>query len=255
MVRRRLGRTSLELSVIGFGAFKIGRNEGIKYAREYQLPNDDEVERLLNSVVDLGINYIDTAPAYGLSEERLGRLLPRSRDIVISTKVGETFVDGRSSFDFSTAGVRDSIERSREHLKRDVLDIVFVHSSGDDLRILHASEVVATLRSLREQGLVTAIGFSGKSVEGAIKALNWADALMVEYHLEDTTHGKVIEVAGQRGVGVVVKKGLASGQLNPHEAIPFVLQNPHVTSMVIGGLNLDHFRSNVRIADEIVIKH
>ena len=53
------------MSPIGFGAFKIGRNEGIKYPQGYDLPDDARVERLLNEVLDLGINYVDTAPAYG----------------------------------------------------------------------------------------------------------------------------------------------------------------------------------------------
>ncbi|HID23991.1 MAG TPA: aldo/keto reductase, partial [Planctomycetaceae bacterium] len=55
---RPLGRTGLQLSVIGFGAFKIGRNQGIKYPRSYPLPDEPAVERLLNAVLDAGITYI-----------------------------------------------------------------------------------------------------------------------------------------------------------------------------------------------------
>ena len=72
MVQRRLGTTDLELSPLGFGAFKIGRNQGIKYEQAYELPSDKDVSQLLNAVLDAGVNYIDTAPAYGLSEERIG---------------------------------------------------------------------------------------------------------------------------------------------------------------------------------------
>src|SRR5262245_47651520 len=100
MVRRPLGRTGIQLSPIGFGAFKIGRNQGIKYAQEYNLPSEEDVERLIAGILDLGINYIDTAPAYGTSEERLGRVLGKFRrdDLIVSTKVGETFADGRSTY-------------------------------------------------------------------------------------------------------------------------------------------------------------
>ena len=65
MVYRRLGRTGLNVSPIGFGAFKIGRNEQIKYPKGYELPDDDSTDALLNGVLDLGVNLIDTAPAYG----------------------------------------------------------------------------------------------------------------------------------------------------------------------------------------------
>ena len=249
MDRRRLGRTAFQLSPIGFGAFKIGRNQGIKYAQEYELPTDAEVSRLLNGVLDLGVNYIDTAPAYGLSEERIGRLLTRPDEAVISTKAGETFVDGRSVFDFSPTGVRKSIDRSRRLLLREALDIVFIHSSGDDLAILNETDVVAALQTMREVGLIKAIGFSGKTVEGARHALEWADAIMVEYHINDQSHAAVIDEAAQREVGVVVKKPLASGHLPPEKAIEFILRNTHITSMVIGGLDLNHIRSNIAIAE------
>jgi aryl-alcohol dehydrogenase-like predicted oxidoreductase len=247
---RRLGRHDLELSAIGFGAFKIGRNEGIKYATAYELPDDDAVARLLAGVLDLGVTYVDTAPAYGTSEARLGRLLPADRPApVISTKVGETFEDGRSTHDFGAAAVRRSVERSADRLGRAVLDLVLVHSDGRDLEILGETDVAATLAALRDEGRIRCIGFSGKTPAGAAAALAWADAIMVEYHLDDRSHEAVMAEAAARGVGVIVKKGLASGRLEPAAAIRFVLDNPAVTSLVIGGLSLEHFRANVEAAE------
>src|SRR5690348_3747969 len=97
MVRRTLGKTGLSVSPIAFGAFKIGRNEKIKYAQGYPLPTEEETARLLNGLLDLGINLIDTAPAYGLSEERIGRHISRRRgEFILSTKFGETFENGKS---------------------------------------------------------------------------------------------------------------------------------------------------------------
>lgn len=245
---RRLGRTSLSVSPVGFGAFKIGRNRGAKYAQPYELPSDAEVQRLLDGVFDLGVNYIDTAPAYGSSEERIGQAIGHRPDVVISTKVGETFEDGRSRYDFSERAVRDSIALSRKRLKRDAIDLVFIHSDGDDMPVLNHTDGVATLSALRVEGWVKAIGFSGKTVEGAYAALQWADALMVEYHIDDRSHEDVIAEAAKRGVGVIVKKGLASGRLKARAAIRFVLSNPAVTSMVIGGLSLEHMRENILAA-------
>jgi aryl-alcohol dehydrogenase-like predicted oxidoreductase len=112
--------------------------------------------------------------------------------------------------------------------------------------------VVATLQQLKAQGLIRAIGFSGKTVEGAHASLRWADVLMVEYHLEDRSHEDVIAQAASQGVGVVVKKGLASGRLPAEQAIEFILANPGVSSLIIGGLNLNHIRSNVEVARRVL---
>jgi aryl-alcohol dehydrogenase-like predicted oxidoreductase len=248
---RSIGQTGIAVPPLGFGAFKIGRNQGAKYPFPYDLPDESAVEKLLNSVIDLGCTLIDTAPAYGLSESRIGRAIGHRRDeYVLSTKVGETFENGQSTFDFSATGVRSSLERSLRNLKTDVLDIVFIHSNGDDKEIMEETDTVSVLQDFRSRGLVRAIGLSGKTTEGATLALGWADVLMVEYHLQDTTHTKVIEQAAQAGVGVFVKKGLSSGKLNPSDSIRFVLGNPNVTSLIVGGLNFDHFRENWITASE-----
>jgi len=245
----RLGRTTLELSAIGFGAFKIGRNTGVKYPTPYDLPDDEHVHALLHGLRALGVTYIDTAPAYGISEQRLGAYFSRHDDgaerPIISTKVGETFDDGVSTYDYSRIAVDASLARSRARLGVDRLDLVFVHSNGDDLAILRETDVVEALRAARDDGAVRCIGFSGKTVDGARAALDWADALMVMYHPDDTSHDDVMHAARERGVGIVVKKALASGRIDPSIAIPFALNHPAVTSVVIGGLDLDHMRDNV----------
>ena len=254
MKPRPLGKTGLEVSPIGFGAFKIGRNEKTKYSQAYTLPDDPSVERLLNGLLDLGITHIDTAPAYGLSEERIGRFLFRRRnDFTLSTKVGEIFEHGQSRYDYSAAGVRASVERSLKRLCTDVVDLVFVHAHAADVEIQQSSDVVPTLSSLKREGLVRAIGLSGKTEAGARLALDWADVLMVEYHLHDQSHAGVIAAAAERGMGVIVKKGLASGQLAADAAIRFVLANPAVTSLVVGGLKIDHMQMNVATADQLTV--
>ncbi len=246
--RRRIGRTSLQVPPLGFGAFKIGRNQGIKYATPYDLPDQSEVQALLNGVLKLGCDYVDTAPAYGISEARIGETLGQRRDFVLSTKVGETFADGKSTYDFSRRAVEASLQRSCERLQRDVLDLVFIHSNGRDLQILKETDVVPVLQEWRKRGAIQAIGLSGKTPEGALAALDWADAIMVEYHLRDESHAAVMAEAADRGVSVIVKKGLASGELSAGEAIRFVLANPAVTALVVGGLNLNHFAENWRSA-------
>jgi len=249
LIRRRLGRTGFVVSPISFGGFKIGRNQKVKYPAAYELPTEEEVGRLLNDLLDVGINYIDTAPAYGLSEERIGRLLHARRgEIVLATKVGECFADGISRYDFTAEGLRASVERSLERLKTEAIDVLFLHSDGRDLWIQNETDAVPVLRDMKDRGIARAIGLSGKTVEGARKALEWADVLMVEYHLEDRSHEGLIAEAAERDIGVVVKKGLASGHLPSHDAIRFVLANPRVSTLVVGGLSLPHFRENVQLA-------
>ena len=98
---RDVGQTGLKVPPLGFGAFKIGRNEGVKYPTPYDLPDEAAVGRLLNSILDLGCTLIDTAPAYGLSEARIGQAIGHRRgEFVLSTKVGETFEDGQSNLRF-----------------------------------------------------------------------------------------------------------------------------------------------------------
>jgi aryl-alcohol dehydrogenase-like predicted oxidoreductase len=249
--RRPLGRTGLRVSPIGFGAFKIGRNQGARYPDHYALPHEADVERLLHGLLDLGINLIDTAPAYGLSQQRIGRhLAARRDDYVLATKVGERFENGQSRYDFSGPAVTASLEQSLRDLRTDVLDLVFIHSDGRDLEILNQTDVVAVLTDFKRQGKIRAIGLSGKTPQGAAAALTWADALEVPYNLDDRSHETAMRLAADAGVGVLVKKGLASGHLPPEDAIRFVLANPAVHSVLVGSLNLDHLAANLRVAED-----
>ncbi len=240
------------LSPIGLGAFKIGRNQATKYNRPYDLPDEKAVESFLNGILDLGINYIDTAPAYGCSEERIGRAISHRRaEFILSTKVGETFRDGVSSHDFSGRGVRKSVEQSLRRLKTDVLDIVLIHAGRDDLRIVKESDAPGTLVSLRNAGLIRAIGVSGYTADGFRAAMPWADVFMLEFHKNDASLAPIISEATARGIMVIVKKGLSSGKLQSSDAIRFVLGHSGVTSLVVGSLNLHHIRENLSIALEV----
>ena len=248
---RILGRTGLTIAPIAFGAFKIGRNQGIKYERGYALPDDDATSNLLNGVVDAGITLVDTAPAYGLSEERIGRHLGDRRDeIVLSTKVGESFERDASTYGFDADSVHASIARSLERLQTDCLDLVHVHSDGSDQAILDDGSTVSALKEAQDRGEIRFLGFSGKTTKGNLQAVRSGDfdVIMVEYHPLDASQAPVIDAAAENGVGVLIKKGLASGRLSPSEAIPFCLDHPGVTSVVVGSLELAHLEDDLAIA-------
>ncbi len=246
MDRRPLGRGGPLVSPVGFGAVKIGRNTGVKYPTGYDLPSGPEAARLLNGLLDLGINLIDTAPAYGSSEERIGRAIGHRRaEFVLSTKAGEQFDQGHSRYDFSGPAIRRSLEESLRRLRTDRVDLLLLHSDGRDLEILEETDAVPALLALRSEGLARRVGLSGKTVAGARAALAWADVLMVPYNLEAPSHAAVIEEAHQAGVGVLVKKGLGAGRLAAAEALQFALTPAGVSSVVVGSLSLDHLRENL----------
>ena len=247
---RALGDTGLSVSPLGLGTVKFGRNQGVKYPSQFDLPSDQQISDLLAQARELGINLLDTAPAYGISEQRLGPLLTGQRqDWVICTKVGEEFNDGISSFDFSAAHTRRSIERSLQRLNTDYLDLVLVHSDGNDLQVLE-DEVYPTLQHLKQQGLIRAFGFSGKSVEGGIKALEQGDCAMVTYNLNERTERPVLDFALSHNKGILIKKALASGHLclngeDPvRKGLELVLGHPAVASAIIGTITARHLEQN-----------
>src|SRR5688572_21486728 len=137
MIKRRLGDTDILVSPIGLGTVKFGRNQQVKYSNAFDLPSDQSILALCEMAYDAGINLLDTAPAYGSSEERLGKLLKNQRQRwIISTKVGEEFIDGVSHFNFTTDAINKSIARSLKRLNTDYLDIVLIHSNGEDKKII-----------------------------------------------------------------------------------------------------------------------
>ena len=245
MELRALGRTGLQVSPIALGTAKFGRNQQMKYPESFELPSDRRVKELLGAARSSGVNLIDTAPAYGTSEERLGALLPDRKDWIIVTKVGEEFFDGRSHFDFSPAAVTRSVERSLKRLRTDWLDVVLLHSSGDDLEVLRNSGAVEALRELRDAGVIRACGASTKTVAGGLLAVELCDVVMVALNREDRSQLPVIEAARGLGVGVLVKKPLASGHdADPGGALVEALGVPGVTSVVVGTVDVAHWTDN-----------
>ncbi|MFH5805467.1 aldo/keto reductase [Alienimonas sp. DA493] len=255
MTPRPLGRTGLSVSPVSFGAFKIGRNRGIKYPTPYPLPTDAEAESLLNAALDAGVTLIDTAPAYGASEARIGRFLAHRREeFALCTKVGERWGLGPSGesvsrYDFSRTAVFSSVVRSLRTLKTDAVDLLLIHSDGRDAFIQNETDAVETLLDLKSRGLARGVGLSGKTPAGCAQALTWADVVMVEYHADDTSHAAVMAEAERRGVGVLVKKALAAGRHDPAAAVRFGLDGPGVSSLVIGTASAANLRANVAAAE------
>lgn len=258
LTAKPLGRTDLQVSPLGLGTVKLGRDQQVKYPTAFQIPDDAQALELIHTARDLGINLIDTAPAYGTSEARLGKLLGGTRqDWIISTKVGEEFVDGQSSFNFTPEHVRQSIERSLRRLRSDYIDVVLVHSDGNDCDIIERYEIFAVLAELKRAGWLRAFGMSTKTLEGGLLAAQHADVVMVTYNHDHRAEEPVIDECQRLNKGVLLKKALASGHLcnagtpgiDPVEAnMRFVFAHPGVSSAIIGTINLQHLRNNVSTA-------
>lgn len=243
MQSRRVGKTDIFVSQIGLGTVKFGRNQGVKYPTAFELPSDQQIQALLSVARESGINLLDTAPAYGSSEERLGKALSGQRhQWVISTKVGEEFINGESTFDFSSSAIQASVERSLQRLKTDYLDIVLVHSNGLDERLIEEEHVFSTLAALKKSGKIRAFGMSTKTIAGGMLTVDLADVAMVTYNSSCTDDREIISYAHQKQKSIFVKKALGSGHLPPADAMQFALSQPGVTSVMVGTINVAHLQ-------------
>lgn len=258
LIKRQMGSTGIEVSVLGLGTVKLGRNQEVKYPSGFTIPDDNEVRDLLSLSQELGINFIDTAPAYGNSEERLGQLMSNPNDWVIMTKVGEIFEDGQSSFDFSAEHTRMSVERSLKRLKRESLDMVLVHSNGDDMHIINNEGALEELDRLKQKGLIQSYGMSTKTVEGGMWIVENTDVVMATLNLSDDHDLPVIKYACELNKGVIIKKGLQSGHADKSaggsgvdEAFKYVFSHDGVSSMIVGTINPKHLKQNVDVVNQI----
>ena len=250
-MKRPLGNTGIETSVLGLGTVKLGRNSGVNYPQPFDLPSDTQTLTLLESARDLGINVVDTAPAYGTSEQRLGALLPGPRSSwVICTKAGEEFSGGRSVFDFSPAAITASVHRSLRDLRTDYLDLVCVHSDGDDLAHID-NGAIETLDRLKQAGKVRATGFSSKTVAGGLAAAAAADVVMITLNLQQTEELEVVQRAVDLGRGVLIKKPLGNGHLEARPNLEYVLGQSGVSCAVVGTLDIAHLRENAEVVATI----
>ncbi len=252
MQYRDLGRTGIRVSLLGLGTVKLGRKDGVKYPRIFEIPDDRAAGRLLDVAKDLGINLLDTAPAYGGSESRLGHLLRDQRnDWLLSSKVGENFVDGRSTYDFRPEAVQTSIKQSLRRLHTDRLDIALIHSDGNDLEILNEFGTLDCLFDLKQRGWIRAVGISHKTLNGARRAIELGcDVIMATLNVQNTEQLPVIEEAARTGCGVLIKKALRSGNAGT-ESLYFAASQPGISSVLVGTINEAHLKANVLTLDDL----
>lgn len=215
MTRRKLGKTDLEVSILGFGASPLGNVFGEA--------DPGEGIRAVNLAIDEGVNFFDVSPYYGLTlaETRLGEALEgRRQDISLSTKCGRY---GSRDFDFSAQRIRQGLEESLTRLRTDYVDLLFAHDVefGSAEQIIE--ETIPAMRRLQEEGKTRYIGISGYPPGFLVRIAQAVpiDAILSYCHynlLVDDIDRQLAPFAEERGIGLINASPLHMGILTGQDA-------------------------------------
>jgi aryl-alcohol dehydrogenase-like predicted oxidoreductase len=199
MEKRQLGKTDMQVSVLGFGGAEIG----------FEGATEETVERLLKSALDAGLNVIDTGECYEGSEELIGKTVGNRRaDYYLFTKCGHP--RGIGSEDWSPPSLLESIERSLRRLKTDRLDLIQLHSCSE--AVLRKGDAIAALQTAREKGYARHIGYSGDSVAAKYAVECGAfDTLQTSINIADQEAiEQSLPLARKKEMGVIAKRPIAN---------------------------------------------
>ncbi|MBF8303012.1 MAG: Aldo/keto reductase [Candidatus Dadabacteria bacterium] len=212
MKLKRLGRTNVLVSEIGFGAWAIS-------GRGYGPTDDKDSIRALHRALDLGVNFIDTADIYGdgHSEELIGRVLRgrNDKEAIIATKFGWDFYrDGGIRSNLKRNYISFALEKSLKRLGREWIDIYQIHNSKPD--DIERDNVYETLDEFKKQGKIRFYGVSAYYVEDGIEAIKTGkpDTIQIIYNiLEQEVEVKLFPLAIKNDIGIIAREPLASGLL------------------------------------------
>src|SRR3954466_9865109 len=200
MEKRRLGKTDMDVSVIGFGGSEIG----------YENASADTAKTLLNRALDLGINVIDTAECYHTSEELIGQTIGNRREsFFLFTKCGHPH-GSESAPNWSHDSILETVQRSLQRLKTDRVDIVHLHSCSE--AELCKGEAIAALQTARSRGYTRYIGYSGDSHAARYAVECGAfDTLQTSINIADQEALHLtLPIAQQNHLGVIAKRPIAN---------------------------------------------
>lgn len=285
MNRRVLGRTGLMVTEVGFGAMEL-RGPRIWAGRPV---SPSQAERILNAVLDLGINFIDTSPDYGLSEEFIGRFLSTRRDeYVLATKCGCRLIDKGNHDETGHVWTRDNLLRNVDtslmKLRTDYVDILQLHNPT--ARDVLDNECIDVLQEIKCSGRARFLGVSSTWPD-LLEFITWGvfDTIQTTYSALDRAHEGLISLAAEKGMGTIVRGAVVKGALTDLQSrnlienirmtvgrrelwerarldevlgemrpmeflVRFALTHPDVSTVLIGTLNPDHLKENLAAASK-----
>lgn len=277
MIKRTLGRTGLEVTQLGYGSM------GLRGPKTWgvRVVDEDDADRFLNSVLDAGINFIDTSPDYGLSEERIGRYIGARRDeFYLATKCGCAYTQHEDHLEIDHAWEKDVVKRNLEtslkRLRTDHIDLLQFH--GGDAESIQRAGLVDLLIEFRDQGLIRFIGSSNSlpNLPGMID-LGVFDTFQIPYSCLKPEHHDWITKAAATGAGIIIRGGIAHGgpdaeiqraALNDvwtraglDELLParmtraelilrYTLSHPEIATVIVGTCNPTHLAENLAAAEQ-----
>ncbi len=199
MEKRQLGKTDMQVTVLGYGGAEIG----------FEQATPETVAQLLHSALDAGLNVIDTAECYLQSEELIGQAVAaRRKDFYLFTKCGHP--DNPGQEDWRPESLLQSIQRSLRRLQTDRVDLVQLHSCSE--AELRKGDVIAALQRARERGYTRYIGYSGDggAARFAIECGQF-DTLQTSVNIADQEALELtLPLARQRQLGVIAKRPIAN---------------------------------------------
>jgi aryl-alcohol dehydrogenase-like predicted oxidoreductase len=275
--QRIFGKTGLRVSPLGFGGAPIG----------YLAAEQQQVTRILNLLLDAGVNVIDTAECYPGSEPLIGQAVGhRRKEFVLVTKCGHQ-AEGLSGAEWSPQLITQTVDRSLTRLRTDHLDVVLLHSGA--MSVLQRGDALAALAKARAAGKIRFLGYSGDNEEAAFAAgLPEVDVIETSVNICDQSNlDSVLPKARERNLGVLAKRPIANAAwksaqrgiyteyaqpyaqrlramgLTPHDlgfqgdpdsawpeiALRFTLAQPGVHVAITGTTDPDNARKNLAIAE------
>ena len=277
MIKKELGRTGLQVTQLGYGSM------GLRGPRTWgvRVVSDSEADVFLNAVLDAGINFIDTAPDYGVSEERIGQFIASRRsEYILATKCGCDYQQHDDHLEVIHTWTRDvllrNLETSLERMQTDYIALMQFH--GGDAETIKCAGLVETLLEFKAQGLIRFIGSSNSipNLQGMIE-LDVFDTFQIPYSCLAPSHHDLITAAADTGAGIIIRGGIAHGgpdaeiqrpalndawtaaglddllseEMNRAELIlRYTLSHPHCHTTIVGTCNHDHLAENVRTLDK-----
>ena len=214
----QLGKTGINVSRLSFGTVSLGLPYGIGINGQSQMPTEPDSVALLQAALDRGVNFFDTALAYGKSETLIGTAFADCRDqVVICTKPAHLYdIYAGQKLPLANeirAKLEQSLEQSLKRLNTDYIDIYMSHDGTEE--VIENDTVIDFYQSLKKKGIIRATGVSVYTVQQSLNAIEtgmW-DVIQLAFNMLDQTQLPAIELAAQKGVGIVVRSVLFKGVL------------------------------------------